>query len=62
MPKITRFGRLIAEFPTRAQCLVFIFEQGLVYDQHSRQRNRLLPGVKVEGQDYDSEEDVVHIE
>ena len=35
--------------------MVFIFEQNLVYDQHSRKRNQLLSGVKVEGSDYEEE-------
>ena len=35
--------------------MVFIFEHNLVRDQHSRKRNTLLPGIKVEGEDYEEE-------
>lgn len=55
MPKVLRDGVELATFPTRAACLVFVFEQQLVYDQHSRMRNRLLPGVKIVGNDYEEE-------
>ena len=55
MPKVVRNGIDLASFPTRADCLVFVFEQNLVYDQHSRMRNRLLPGVKIVGKDYEEE-------
>lgn len=57
MPKVVRNGVELATFPTRAECLVFVFEQHLVYDSHSRMRNRLLPGVKVVGKDYEEEQD-----
>lgn len=56
MPIVSRQGVQIATFPTRAECFLFIFAQGnLTYDQHSRKRNQLLPGVKVEGKDYEEE-------
>lgn len=56
MPRVTRYGATIATFPTRADCIVFCFSQNLVYDHHSRLRNQFLPGVKVEGEDYEEEQ------
>lgn len=57
MPKLTRNGEILFEHPLRSACIVQAFELGLVYDQHSRKRNRFLPGVKVEGVDFEQEPD-----
>lgn len=57
MQKLTYNGKLIGEYTTRAEALVVCFERSLVYDNHSRQRNRLLPGVRIEGTD---EADGIH--
>jgi hypothetical protein len=55
MPKLTKNGVTVYEADTRADCIVAAFRLNCVYDQHSRKRNQLLPGVKVEGQDYEGE-------
>jgi hypothetical protein len=39
------------EFRTRADAIVACFERRLVYDQHSRKRNQLLPYVEIVGTD-----------
>lgn len=44
-------GALVETFTTRAEALVACFDRKLVYDQHSRMRNRLLPWVKIVGED-----------
>lgn len=61
MPKITRNGKIIFEAPTRAECYVAVFSFNLVFDQHSRRRNQLLPGVKIVGKDYEEEAEEVSI-
>lgn len=40
-------GKLRGEFESRALCIVACFENHLVYDQHSRKRNQLLPSVNI---------------
>lgn len=51
MQKLTYNGELVGEYHTRAECIVVCFENNLVYDSHSRKRNQLLPGVKIDGTD-----------
>jgi len=51
MQKLIVRGIQQGEFKTRAEAIVVCFERGLVYDQHSRRRNQLLPWVKIEGTD-----------
>lgn len=51
MQKLCINGKVIDTFPTRAEALVACFDRKLVYDQHSRKRNRLLPSVKIIGED-----------
>lgn len=58
MPAIVRNGSQVVSFPTRAECLVFAFARPgqLVFDQHSRRRNQLIPGVEIVGKDYEEEQ------
>ncbi len=54
MVDLTRDGKLVARYETRAEAYVAAFEQGLVHDSHARgRRNSLLPNVKVTGVDGD---------
>jgi len=58
MPRVLKRGQEVATFPTRAECIVFCMSQPnyLVFDHHNRRRNQLLPGVKIEGKDYEEEQ------
>jgi len=51
MQKLIVKGQTVGEFQTRAQAIVECFTRGLVFDNHSRRRNQLLPWVKIEGTD-----------
>lgn len=51
MQRLIVRGQIIEEFPTRAKAIVACFARGLIFDNHSRRRNQLLPWVKIEGTD-----------
>lgn len=59
MQKLLVRGECIDTFKTRAEALVACFDRKLVYDQHSRKRNRLLPWVKIEGTDEEDAEPIL---
>lgn len=49
MPKLTRYGEVLYESDSRADCVVRAFELNLVYDRFARGKtNSLLPGVRIE--------------
>jgi hypothetical protein len=45
--KLYVLGKLRGEFESRSMAIVACFENNLVYDQHSRKRNQLLPSVNI---------------
>lgn len=55
MQKLIVKGKIVDEFPTRALAIVACFQRGLVYDNHSRKRNQILPWVKIVGEDEEGE-------
>ena len=51
MQTLSYKGKIVGQFRTKAEALVYCFGNGLVYDRFSPKRNQLIQGVKIDGVD-----------